>query len=208
MNNQTKGVSMSVIRRLPKYYRYLRDLENKGEKKISSQKLAQLMGLTASQIRQDLNSFGAYGQQGYGYNISELKEVVKDILGLNNYYHCILIGGGNMGKAIANYERYQRDGIIIDAIFDIEPQKIDTFEDIDVYPMESLEEYTNSNKVDIAILTVPKEAGQEVAQRLEEIGIKAILNFVPIDLNLSEDVRISNVNINDGFYTLTYFLNQ
>lgn len=208
MEKQSKNVSMSVVKRLPKYYRTLKELEQKGTKKISSQKLAQIMGITASQIRQDLNSFGAYGQQGYGYNVTDLKNVIIEILGLDLQYHCILIGAGNMGQALANYERYNKDGIKIEALFDKNPEKVQNPGDSEVLHIDELENYVKNHDIDIAILAIPKEVGQEIAERVINTGIKAILNFVPIDLDLPEDIKISNVNINDSLYQLTYLLSE
>lgn len=205
MQSFAKNVSMTVVRRLPKYYQYLKDLEDRNVEKISSRELAQLMGLTASQIRQDLNSFGAYGQQGYGYRVSELKEAIRKILGLTDTYDCILIGGGNIGSALAKYTLYRNDGILINAIFDVNPENVPAL-GINVYPMDSLEDYIDHNNVDICILAVPREAGQSVAERVTNAGIRAILNFAPIDLNLPPDVIVNNVNITDNFYTLTYLL--
>lgn len=199
---------MTVVRRLPRYYRYLKDLEKKNIEKISSKELAKLMGLTASQIRQDLNSFGGYGQQGYGYKVSELKEVIKELLGLNTRYHCILIGAGNMGQAIARYGRYRNNGLIIEAMFDKYPDKVQDPGDSEVYHSDQLEEYLKNHDVDIAILTVPANAGQDMTDRAVEGGVKSILNFVPVDLVVPEEVMVSNVNITDSFYILTYWLNE
>lgn len=208
MESYSKKVSMTVVRRLPRYYRYLRELEKKGVEKISSQELAKLMGLTASQIRQDLNSFGAYGQQGYGYKVTELKEVIKSLLGLNSNYHCILIGAGNMGQALARYGRYRNEGIIVEAMFDKNPENVKDPGDSLLFHSDNLEDYLSKHQVDIAILTVPAEAGQEMANRVVKGGVKSILNFVPIDLNVPEDVVVSDVNITDSFYTLTYLLTE
>ncbi len=206
MQSYAKNVSMTVVRRLPKYYQYLKDLEDRKIEKISSRELAQLMGLTASQIRQDLNSFGAYGQQGYGYRVSELKEAIRKILGLNETYDCILIGGGNIGQALAKYTLYRNDGILINAIFDIKPDEVDRTTGISVYHLDDLEDYLEKTPTDIAIIAVPRDAAQSVSERAVGAGIRAILNFAPVDLELGDDVIINNVNITDNFYTLTYLL--
>lgn len=208
MESYSKKVSMSVIRRLPKYYRYLKALEEQGVEKISSKELAHMMGLTASQIRQDLNAFGAYGQQGYGYRVVELRTIIQQILGLDTFYHCILIGAGKIGQALARYGRYRRDGILIEAMFDAAPETVTDDAGAPVYPVDALEDYLKEHDVDICILSVPEEAGQEIAERAVAGGVKAILNFVPIDLNLPPEVLVSNVNITDSFYTLTYLLNE
>ena len=206
MQSYAKNVSMTVVRRLPKYYQYLKDLEDRGVEKISSKELASLMGLTASQIRQDLNSFGAYGQQGYGYRVLELKEAIKQILGLSATYDCILIGGGNIGQALAKYNHYRKDGILINAIFDVDPEEVARKTDIAAYGMDGLEDYVANNSVDICILAIPREAARNVADRVVKAGVRAILNFAPIDLDLPENVIVNNVSITDNFYTLTYLL--
>ncbi len=206
MESYSKKVSMTVVKRLPKYYRYFRELERKNVEKISSKELSIIMGLTASQIRQDLNAFGAYGQQGYGYKVTELKNVIKEILGLNRFYHCILIGAGNMGQALAKYNRYKDDGIMIEAMFDAAPENVKDPSSTPLYSEAELEDYLNEHEVDICILTVPRAAGQQMAERAVAGGVRAILNFVPIDLNLPPDVMVNNVNITDSFYTLTYLL--
>ncbi len=209
MHPFSKKVSMTVVKRLPKYYQYLTDLEQKETKKISSQQLAKLMGLTASQIRQDLNSFDSYGQQGYGYKVSELREAIKVILGLECEYNCIIIGAGNMGHAIANYERFRREGIILKGIFDIDPLLIDTvIGNVMVQHIDELEEFIAGNEIDICILCVPREAGQKMADQIISFGVKGILNFSPIDLEVPKDVVVENVNITDSLFTLTYLLGE
>lgn len=209
MQKFSKKVSMTVVKRLPKYYQYLSDLQDKNIEKISSKELADMMGLTASQIRQDLNSFGAYGQQGYGYKVQELREAIKNILGLNNTYNCIIIGSGNLGRAISNYERFKREGIHIKAMFDADKGKVGSLVgELAIHDMDDLEDFVRDHDINICILSVPREVGQLTADRVCQLGIKAILNFVPLDLTVSEDVVVENVNITDSLFTLTYLLSE
>ena len=209
MQTFSKRVSMTVVKRLPKYYQYLTDLQDQHIEKISSKELAAMMGLTASQIRQDLNSFGAYGQQGYGYKVKELKEAIRKILGLALQYNCIIIGSGNLGHAIVNYERFKEEGIHFKAMFDVDPDQIGKkVGNVTVYHMDDLDAFVAHHKIDICILSVPQKVGQETTDRVVELGIKAILNFVPLDLTVPDDVVVESVNITDSLFTLTYLINE
>ena len=209
MQTFSKRVSMTVVKRLPKYYQYLTDLQDQHIEKISSKELAAMMGLTASQIRQDLNSFGAYGQQGYGYKVKELKEAIRKILGLDLQYNCIIIGSGNLGHAIVNYERFKEEGIHFKAMFDVDPDQIGKkVGNVTVYHMDDLDAFVAHHKIDICILSVPQKVGQETTDRVVELGIKAILNFVPLDLTVPDDVVVESVNIPDSLFTLTYLINE
>ncbi|KNZ40527.1 redox-sensing transcriptional repressor Rex [Acetobacterium bakii] len=209
MQRFSKKVSMTVVKRLPKYYQYLSDLLENDIEKISSRELASLMGLTASQIRQDLNSFGGYGQQGYGYNVGELREAIKEILGLDSEYNCMIIGAGNMGHAIANYERFKREGVILKGVFDVDPLRVGTVVgSVVVKHMDEIEKFIKNNEIDICILCVPREVGQKVATLITDLGVKGILNFSPLDLDVPGDVVVENVNITDSLFTLTYLLGE
>lgn len=209
MDHFSKKVSMTVVKRLPKYYQYLTDLMLSDIEKISSRELANLMGLTASQIRQDLNSFGGYGQQGYGYNVKELREAIKEILGLDSEYNCMIVGAGNMGHAIANYERFKREGILLKGVFDIDTDRIGTIiNNVVVQHMDEIEDFINANEIDICILCVPREVGQKVATLITDLGVKGILNFSPLDLVVPKDVVVENVSITDSLFTLTYLLGE
>ena len=209
MQTFSKRVSMTVVKRLPKYYQYLTDLQDQHIEKISSKELAAMMGLTASQIRQDLNSFGAYGQQGYGSKVKELKEAIRKILGLDLQYNCIIIGSGNLGHAIVNYERFKEEGIHFKAMFDVDPDQIGKkVGNVTVYHMDDLDAFVAHHKIDICILSVPQKVGQETTDRVVELGIKAILNFVPLDLTVPDDVVVESVNITDSLFTLTYLINE
>lgn len=205
MEKLSKNVSMTVVRRLPKYYQYLTDLSDKGIQKISSKELANLMGLTASQIRQDLNAFGAYGQQGYGYRVAELCDAIRILLGLDRVYNCVIIGSGNLGRAISNYERFYQDGIHILGMFDIDRKKISkSTGQIPIMHVDQLDEFVRNNAVDLCILAVPREVGQSMAEKVCALGIKGILNFVPVDLTVPDNVMVENVNITDSMFVLTY----
>lgn len=209
MERSEKKVSMMVVKRLPKYYQYLKDLQENGIETISSKALGELSGLTPSQIRQDLNAFGAYGIQGKGYDVDHLLNEIRSIMGLKKEYRCIIVGSGNMGRAMANYERFKAEGIHIIGLFDVSTDIVGkTFGDLTVRHIDDLEAFTADHAVDICILSVPRTVGQVMAQRVCGSGIKGILNFVPLDLNLPEDVSVENVNITDSMFTLTYLMGQ
>ncbi|MEG1311546.1 MAG: redox-sensing transcriptional repressor Rex [Romboutsia sp.] len=205
----TKNISMAVIRRLPKYHRYLGDLLDKDIQRISSKELSEIIGFTASQIRQDLNNFGGFGQQGYGYNVEALYNEIGKILGLDKRYNAILIGAGNLGQAIANYAGFRKAGFEIKALFDANPKmmglKIREFEILD---SENIEEFAKENSIDIAILCIPKNGSQELVNRLVSVGIKGIWNFAPIDLQVPKEVVVENVNLTESLFTLSYLMKE
>ena len=209
MQTLSKNAPMPVVRRLPKYHRNLKELLEEGISKISSKDLSERMGLTASQIRQDLNYFGGFGQQGYGYNIEDLIKVIEHILSINNKYNCIIIGAGNLGKAISNYILNLDGNAKVLAMFDIDTEKANsTFNEISIYHMSQLHNYLKSNFIDIAIIAVPKSSGNEVAKDVISNGIKSIWNFSTADIIASEDIVIENMAINESFYTLTYLISE
>uniref|UniRef100_UPI004057B342 redox-sensing transcriptional repressor Rex n=1 Tax=Agathobacter sp. TaxID=2021311 RepID=UPI004057B342 len=201
-----KEISQAVIRRMPRYYRYLGDLLDQGVERISSNDLSALMKVTASQIRQDLNNFGGFGQQGYGYNVSYLYDEIGKILGLDRKHNIIIIGAGNMGLALANYTKFKRLGFMFTALFDINPElKGKKVGNSEIHMMDEMEEYCKSHKIDIAALTVPKESAKEIAQYLVDLGIHAIWNFAHIDLNLdNNDVVVESVHLSDSLMQLSY----
>ena len=202
-------VSDAVIRRLPMYYRHLRDLEKAGVVRISSQELGERMNLTASQIRQDINCFGGFGQQGYGYHVSNLKERIAEILGLRHDYHVIIVGAGNIGRAVANYAGFDREGFHIQAMFDVSPALVGVdVHGVLVQPMEKLKVWLQAHKVDIAVLSVPKAFAQDTADVLVEGGVRAIWNFAPVDLTLPEGVAVNNVHLSDSLHILSYRMNE
>ncbi|MDI9512899.1 MAG: redox-sensing transcriptional repressor Rex [Caldicoprobacterales bacterium] len=205
MSKEGIYVSEAVIRRLPKYYRYLDDLEKVGIERVSSKELSRRMGLTASQIRQDFNCFGGFGQQGYGYNVSELKKELIKILGLDKRYNLIVIGAGNMGQALANYVAFEKEGFYIRALFDINPKLIGmTIRDIKIYDLDYLEEYIKMNPTDIAVITTPRQEAQAIADRLVTSGIKGIWNFAAVDIEVPQDVVVENAHISDSLFTLSF----
>ncbi|HZK35316.1 MAG TPA: redox-sensing transcriptional repressor Rex, partial [Bacillota bacterium] len=175
MSKASNYVSEAVMRRLPKYYRYLDDLEKGGVERLSSKELSRRMGLTASQIRQDLNCFGGFGQQGYGYNVSELKKELIKILGLDKKYNLIIVGAGNIGQALANYGAFEKEGFFINALFDTNPKLIGmSIRGIKIYDLDYLEGHIGDNPTDIAIIATPRERAQEITDRLIACDIKGI----------------------------------
>ena len=200
-----KNISMAVIRRLPKYHRYLGDLLDKDVQRISSKELSDIIGFTASQIRQDLNNFGGFGQQGYGYNVEALHKEIGNILGLNKIYKSVLIGAGNLGQAIANYAGFRKSGFEIKALFDANPRMIGLkIKDFEVLDSENLESFVKENDIDIAILCIPKNGAQDIVDRLVKVGVKGIWNFAPIDLEVTKGVIVENVNLTERLFTLSY----
>lgn len=200
-------ISRAVIKRLPKYHRYLRDLLDNGVKRISSKELSEIMGFTASQIRQDLNNFGGFGQQGYGYNVEELFQEIGRILGLTGVYKTVIIGSGNLGQALANYSSFEKNGFELQAMFDLNPRLIGLkIRDVEVLDINDISTYLQGNPVDIAFICTSREAAQGVADRLVENGISAIWNFAPIDLKLPDHIVVENVHLIEDLFTISYFL--
>ncbi len=203
--SEKSRISMAVIRRLPKYHRYLKELLDKDIKRISSKELSDIIGFTASQIRQDLNNFGGFGQQGYGYNVEELFYEIGKILGLDKAYNTIIVGAGNLGQALANYTNFDKVGFEVKALFDINPKLFGIkIRDIEIKDMDHIDVFIKENAIDIAILCTNKDSAQEVADKLVESGIKAIWNFAPTDLRVPEDVIVENVHLVESLLTLTY----
>lgn len=204
-----KIISQAVISRLPRYYRYLGDLKDAGIERISSQDLSKLMKVTASQIRQDFNNFGGFGQQGYGYNVDYLYDEIAKILGLHTKHNLIIIGAGNLGQALANYMNFERRGFIVKGIFDVNPNLHGkTVRQIPVQPMEHLEDFVKSNNIDIAVLTIPKDGAVKTAEVLVKCNIKAIWNFAHVDLNVPDDIVVENVHLSDSLMKLSYGLGE
>jgi len=204
-----RKISIAVIRRLPRYYRYLSDLLKLDITRISSKELAARMDITASQIRQDLNCFGGFGQQGYGYNVELLFNEIGKILGVDSGFNTIIIGAGNMGQALANYGNFEKRGFRLVGIFDVNPQIVGKrIKDIQIMHFDSIDEFIKNNRVDIAILTIPYNATPAVAEKMARLGIKGLWNFSPMDLKLPYDVIIENVHLSDSLMVLGYKLNQ
>ena len=208
MSLEEKEISRAVISRLPRYYRYLGELNDEGVERISSQELSEMMKVTASQIRQDLNNFGGFGQQGYGYNVRHLYDEIGSILGLDKKHNLILIGAGNLGQALANYVNFEKRGFIIKGIFDrnedIHGREL---RGIRVQPMENIEQFMKENDIDIAVLTIPKTGAVKVAEQLASYGIRGIWNFAHIDLNLPDDIEVENVHLSESLMKLSYKMN-
>ena len=202
-------ISNVVIKRLPRYRRYLKELQKKGVDKISSNEFSRLIGYTASQIRQDLNNFGGFGQQGYGYNVEALYNEISAILGLDQEYKMVIVGVGNLGQAIANYTYYYKAGFVVHGLFDVNPRLIGIkINDIEVMDYEYLVEYVEENNIDIGIICTTKDNAQEVADKLSFAGVKGIWNFAPIDLEVPEHVAIENVHLSDSLHSLAYHMNK
>lgn len=206
---ERKEISNAVIKRLPRYHRYLGELMESGVERISSNDLSEKMNVTASQIRQDLNNFGGFGQQGYGYNVEYLYNEIAKILGIDRQNNMIIIGGGNFGQALTNYSNFERRGFMIQALFDISPERIGkTVRGIETLDMKNLEEFLSCHEIDIAVLTIPKSSAQEVADRLVNCGIKAIWNFARLDLKVPDDVVVENVHLSESLMQLSYRISE
>jgi len=204
---EAREISQAVIRRLPRYYRYLGDLLEAGVERISSNALSKRMNVTASQIRQDLNNFGGFGQQGYGYNVEYLHKEIGKILGLKAQHPIIIIGAGNLGQALANYTPFERSGFMLKGIFDNNPQYEGvTIRGIPVMMISELESFLRKHKIEIVALTVPRSAVAELTKVLVANGVKGIWNFAHTDLDLPPDVIVENVHLSDSLMRLSYNL--
>lgn len=198
-------ISNAVVKRLPIYLRYLEDLMKNNVERISSNELSSLIGFTASQIRQDLNNFGGFGQQGYGYNIKGLYKEINSILGLDREYRMVIVGTGNLGQALANYSKYHKSGFPIMGMFDINPKIIGLrINDIEVMDCDYLVDFLNENHVDIGIITTDKAAAQSVANKLVEGNVRGIWNFATCDLKVPKRIQVENVHVTDSLNTLAY----
>lgn len=204
-----KEISQAVIGRLPRYFRYLGELKDEGIERISSQELSDIMQVTASQIRQDFNNFGGFGQQGYGYKVEYLYEEIGRILGLDKTHNLIIVGAGNLGQALANYMNFERRGFLFKGIFDKDPELFGKrIRDMEIKPMEEMETFVKENKIDIAVLTIPKASAVKVAERLVQNGIKGIWNFAHVDLNVPKEIQVENVHLSDSLMKLAYNINS
>ena len=209
VNLEHRKISRAVISRLPRYHRYLGDLLEEGVERISSNDLSKKMQVTASQIRQDLNNFGGFGQQGYGYNVKYLYTEIGKILGLDKTHNFIIIGAGNLGQALANYASFERSGFILKSLFDVNPRLEGvSIRGVQVRMMDELVDFLADNEIEIAALTIPKSKAVEVADILVENGIKAIWNFAHTDLTLPKDVVVESVLLSDSLMQLSYNINQ
>ena len=206
---EEKEISQAVIGRLPRYFRYLGELKDEGVERISSQDLSELMKVTASQIRQDFNNFGGFGQQGYGYNVEYLYNEIGKILGLDKQHNFIIIGAGNLGRALGNYMNFERRGFIFKGMFDQNPELVGRdVRGVRVMSMDKLNEFVRENEIDIAVLTIPKTSAVGVAEQLVQNGIKAIWNFAHVDLNVPDGIQVENVHLSDSLMKLSYNINR
>ena len=204
-----KNISMADIRRLPKYYRYLGELLDNDVQRISSKELSEIIGFTASQIRQDLNNFGGFGQQGYGYNVEALHKEIGKILGLDRPYNAVLIGVGNLGQAITNYSGFRNSGFEIKALFDANPRMIGLkIRELEILDSDIIEDYIKEHEIDIAIVCIPKNGAQELINRIVGAGIKGIWNFAPIDPEVPKGIIVENVNLTEILFTLSYLMKE
>lgn len=207
--NKSQKVSSAVVRRLPKYYRYLKLIGSKGIIRVSSQELSDITELTASQIRQDLNHFGGFGQQGYGYNVEELTEEIEKIIGIDKDYSAIVVGTGNIGKAITLYKDFKNSGFNIIGLFDNSEDLIgQDIGGLKIQSVEDLSDFQKEYKPSIAILAAPGPVAQDLCDILVENGIKGIWNYAPVDLKLPEDVVLEDVHLDESLYTLIYYINN
>ena len=207
IGKQKPHVSPSVIKRLPRYFRYLRILIREGKSRISSSELSGRMNVTASQIRQDLNCFGGFGQQGYGYNVNYLYANICELLGVGAGLHAVIIGAGNLGKALVGSTMFEKRGVDVIALFDTDPALVGTsVDEIPIYSIDSLGEFCENNAVDMAVLTLPKEAARATAALAVKHGVKGFWNFTSEELALGDDVIIENVHLGDSLMTLSYRL--
>jgi len=204
---QDNRISDAVIHRLPRYYRYLSELETAGIERVSSSRMSHEMNLNASQIRRDLNCFGGFGQQGYGYQVSRLKQEIMRILGIGTSYRAVIVGVGNIGQALLKYRHFGEEGYQIVAVFDTDPQLIGRdLGNITVRSMNELADFVKENKVDIGIIAVPKAYAQKTADELVSLGVKGIWNFAPVDVQVRRGVSVENVHLSDSLYILSYHM--
>lgn len=202
---EERNISQAVIRRLPRYYRYLGDLLENEVERISSNDLSKRMNVTASQIRQDLNNFGGFGQQGYGYNVKYLHTEIGKILGLDNTHNFVIIGAGNLGQALANYVSFEKRGFVVKGLFDVNPRLEGmSIRGIPIRKMDELKNFIKDNEIEIAVLTIPKEKAIEVADMLVDTEIKGIWNFAHTDLKLPKHIIVENVHLSDSLMSLSY----
>ncbi len=199
-----KQISERVVERLPKYYRYLQELCKNQIQRVSSKTISKALNITASQVRQDLSHFGGFGQTGVGYNVEYLKDIMKEILGINNVHTAIVIGGGRIGQALISYQGFSDENIFVKAVFDVTTKHLSGVKGVEVYNVSELENYLSKNPTDIAIISVQKEQAEKVAKRVVDAGVKSIWNFAPIDLYFDGDVVCENINMSESLMRLIY----
>lgn len=204
-----RNVPVRVAQRLPVYYRFLRELMENGVERISSAELGARIGVTASQLRQDLSHFGSFGQQGYGYRVDDLYDAISAILGLNRRYKMVLVGAGNLGRALANYDGFRRRGFQVVAVFDAAAEVVGTRVGVlEVQHVAKLEDYLRRYKVDMGILAVPPQAAQQLADIFTKNGVKALWSFAPTRINVPADVVVEHLHLSDSLMSLAFRLHQ
>ena len=199
-----KQISERVIERLPKYYRYLKELSNNQIPRVSSKTISNALNITASQVRQDLSHFGGFGQTGVGYDVEYLKTRMQEILGLNKSHSAIIIGGGRIGQALINYQGFSDENVFVKAVFDVTTEHLSGVKGVEVKLIDELESYLKSNPADIAIISVQKQHAELVAKRVIKAGVKSIWNFAPIDLYFGEGIVCENINMSESLMRLIY----
>jgi len=206
--NESLKIPEAVIRRLPKYYRYLQEMGDKGEIRVSSSKMSRDLGFNASQIRRDLNCFGGFGQQGYGYSVKKLKNEIARIMGLDREYNIIVVGAGNIGQALVSYDRFSREGFKIAGIFDISPELVGKrVGHLAVRPLDEVEAFIAAHDVQLGVICTPGTAAQQTVDLLVRLGIRGIWNFAPVDVQVKKGISLENVHLNDSLYVLAYRFN-
>ncbi len=206
---QDSRISDAVVRRLPKYYRYLSELEAAGIERVSSSRMSDDMNLNASQIRRDLNCFGGFGQQGYGYQVNRLKQEIMKILGIGTSYKAVIVGAGNMGQALLRYRHFSEEGYHIVAVFDADDSLIGReVGSLTIRPMNELLPFLKDNAVDIGIIAVPKRHAQKQSDLLVSMGVRGIWNFAPVDVEARKGISVENVHLSDSLYILSYHMRE
>ena len=208
-NDESIMVPAAVIKRLPKYHRYLEELLQEGREKISSQQLGDIVGVSAPQLRQDLNYFGNFGQQGYGYNVKNLYNALAEVMGIQKKSDMIIVGGGNIGQALANSKDFEKRGFYLSAIFDVNPKLIGVeINGLTVKDVAELGDYIAENDINIGVITVPANSAQEVANQMIEAGIKGIWNFSPVDLKIPTGIKVENEHLTEGLLRLSFKIKE
>jgi redox-sensing transcriptional repressor len=206
---QDSKISDAVVHRLPKYYRYLSELETAGVERVSSSRMSEDMNLNASQIRRDLNCFGGFGQQGYGYQVSRLKQEIMKILGIGSSHQAVIVGAGNIGQALLKYRHFDDEGYHIVAVFDADPALIGRdVDNLRIRAMGELPQFMKDNKVDIGIIAVPKRFAQQTADDLVSMGVSGLWNFAPVDVAARRGISVENVHLSDSLYILSYHMRE
>jgi redox-sensing transcriptional repressor len=206
---ESNRIPDAVARRLPSYYRNLRELELAGVIRLSSQALGKRMGLTASQIRQDINCFGGFGQQGYGYHVPNLKLCIGQILGIDRLQRLVIVGAGNIGTAVAHYPSFRNEGFRITALFDVDPARIgQRVNDVEILPFHTLHSFLTAHPADIVIIATPARSAQGVVDTAAQCGVRGIWNFAPTNLTVPEGMEIANVHLSDSLMALSFRLHE